>query len=218
LNGEAKDAWKAYYNAHAQEQADLEGELSAAWSKLEEYAARLALVLHFVRWAAGDPNLLKPEIVDAASMGAGIALAKWFKHEAKRVYAMLDETDAECDQRRLEEWIARKGGLTTPREVQQGCRWLKAPGAAETALEELVKAGRGSWQPAPTSATGGRPSRVFALSTPSTVYETPSKPEENAGFVDVDGVDRPETEAPATEAAADFFQDATPAGPYEERL
>jgi hypothetical protein len=131
---------------------------------------------------------------------------------------MLDETDAECDQRRLVEWIQRRGGAATAREVQQGCRWLKGPGAAETALEELVKAGRGSWQPAPSLATGGRPSRVFALFRSSTVYETPSKPEENAGFVDVDGVDSPETEAPAPEAPADFFQDTTPSGPYEERL
>jgi len=44
LTPDAKTAWKAYYNEHAQEQADMAGELSAAWSKLEEYAARLALV------------------------------------------------------------------------------------------------------------------------------------------------------------------------------
>ena len=41
LTPDAKTAWKAYFNAHAQEQTDLTGELSAAWSKLEEYAARL---------------------------------------------------------------------------------------------------------------------------------------------------------------------------------
>jgi hypothetical protein len=35
LTAEAKGVWRAYYNAHAQEQADLVGELSAAWSKLE---------------------------------------------------------------------------------------------------------------------------------------------------------------------------------------
>jgi hypothetical protein len=49
LNVEAKAAWKAYYNPHAVEQVDLAGDRAAAWSKLEEYAARLALVLHFTR-------------------------------------------------------------------------------------------------------------------------------------------------------------------------
>src|SRR5262249_21514412 len=131
LSADATTAWKAYYNAHAVEQADLAGDLAAAWSKLEEYAARLALVLHFTRWAAGDANLTKPDLVDGVSMSAGITLAQWFKHEARRVYAMLDGSDAERDQRRLMEWIGRKGGTVTAREVQQGCRWLKEPGAAE---------------------------------------------------------------------------------------
>src|SRR5262249_7999164 len=157
--------WVAYYNAHAEEQVDLAGDLSAAWSKLEESAARLALVVHFARWAAGDPTLTHPDTLDAASMTAGITLTKWFKGEARRVYAMLDESDPERDQRRLVEWIERKGGSVTAHEVQQGCRWLKAPGAAEAALEELTKAGRGTWRDAPTTPKGGRPSRVFDLST-----------------------------------------------------
>jgi hypothetical protein len=193
LSGDAQAAWIAYYNAHAAEQADLTGDMAAAWSKLEEYAARLALVVHFIRWAAGD--VANETRLDAASMNAGIVLAKWFKHEARRVYAMLDESDTERDQRRLVEWIGRKGGTATAREVQQGCRWLKEPGAAESALEELVKAGRGSWRNVPTTAKGGRPARAFVLSTPSTVYETPTKPVESEGFVDVDSVDTEEVES-----------------------
>src|SRR5262249_21903285 len=55
LSADAKGAWRAYYNANAVEQVDLTGDMAAAWSKLEEYAARLALVVHFTRWAAGDP-------------------------------------------------------------------------------------------------------------------------------------------------------------------
>jgi hypothetical protein len=144
LSADAKAAWKTYYNAHNIEQADKTGDMASVWSKLEEYAARLALVVHFIRWAAGDPNLTNSDIVDADSMNAGITLAKWFKHEARRVYMMLDESDGERDQRRLVDWIGRKGGTVTPREVQQGCRWLKEPGMAETALEGMVKAGRGT--------------------------------------------------------------------------
>src|SRR5262249_23478138 len=34
-------AWKAFYDEHAREQADLSGDLSACWSKLEGYTARL---------------------------------------------------------------------------------------------------------------------------------------------------------------------------------
>jgi hypothetical protein len=95
LSGDAKTAWKAYYNAHAIEQADLTGDMAAAWSKLEEFAARLAVVVHFTRWAAGD--VADETRLGVSSMEAGIILAKWFKHEARRVYAMLDESDAERD-------------------------------------------------------------------------------------------------------------------------
>ncbi len=216
LSADEKAAWIVYYNAHAIEQAELTGDMAAAWSKLEEYAARLALVVHFTRWAAGDPNLSKPGVVDVASMNAGIVLTKWFKHEARRVYAMLDETDAERDERRLVDWIGRKGGTVTPREAQQGCRWLKEPGAAETALEELAKAGRGSWRNVPTTAKGGRPARVFVLSTPSTIYETPLKPDDTEGFVDVDSVDGPENGRPASAGQGDLFGDPAPLGPYRD--
>ncbi len=194
LSADAKTAWKGYYNAHAIEQADLTGDMAAAWSKLEEYAARLALVVHFTRWAADDVD--DETRLDLSSMNAGITLAKWFKHEARRVYAMLDESGAERDERRLVDWIGRKGGTVTPREVQQGCRWLKEPGAGEAALEELVKAGRGTWRDVPTTAKGGRPARAFVLSTLSTVYETPAKPKETEGFVGVDSVDSTKIEGP----------------------
>jgi hypothetical protein len=182
LSASAKGTWITYYNAHAIEQVDLTGDMAAAWSKLEEYAARLALVIHFTRWAAGDMSEEKE--LDLTSMNAGIVLAKWFKHEARRIYAMLDESDPERDNRRLLDWIGRKGGTVAPREVQQGCRWLKEHGAAETALDELVKTGRGTWREVPTTAKGGRPAHVFVLSTPSTVYETSAKPDETEGLVD----------------------------------
>jgi hypothetical protein len=213
LSGDAKTAWKAYYNKHAVEQAELTGDMAAAWSKLEEYAARLALVVHFTRWAAGD--VADEARLDLSSMNAGIVLAKWFKHEARRVYTMLDESDAERDQRRLVEWIGRKGETVTVREVQQGCRWLREPGAAETALEELAKAGRGTWEQSPAGQRG-QPTRRFKLSTVSTVYGNTSFPEVSSNTVDVDGVDTPQNATLACERPASLFGDARPTGPYHD--
>jgi hypothetical protein len=145
--------------------------MAAAWSKLEEYAARLALVVHFIRWAAGD--VADESRLDLASMNAGIVLAKWFKHEARRVYAMLDESDAERDQRRLVEWIGRKGGTVTAREVQHGL-----PMAART-RRSGSRPGRAGQGRARNFALGaipinrcqrGQPTRRFKLSTPTPVY------------------------------------------------
>jgi hypothetical protein len=161
LNEEAKSAWIAYYDNHATEQAEMVGDMASAWSKLEEYAARLALVIHYARWAAGEN--VEEFVLDAHSMTAGITLAKWFKHEAKRVYAMLDETDTDRDQRRLIEWIERRGGKVTLRDVQRGYWRLRKSDAAEAALDELVKAGYGTWTHAKVGPKGGRPSQVFVL-------------------------------------------------------
>jgi hypothetical protein len=218
LNSEAKTAWTAYFNAHANEQAELSGDLAAAFSKLEECPARLALVIHFTRWAAGDPTLASADIVDLDSMAAGITLANWFKHETRRTYAMLDETDGERDQRRLVEWIDRKGGTVTAREVQMGCRWLREPGAAEAALDELAKAGRGSWEQS-QAGQRGQPTRRFKLSTVSTVNGNTVFPEENTNTVDVDIVDTAETQAgddcdPPLPRAAGFLFGPNETGPY----
>ena len=186
LADEAKRLWINYYNSHAQEQTELVGELAAAWSKFEEYAPRLALVVHFTRWAANDPTLDDEAVVDAESIMAGIRLVTWFKNEARRVYAMLGESNANRANRRLAEWIEGQGGETTINRVRQGCRWLKSPGAAEAALKNLKTASYGDWSLRPSGERGGRPPQVFRLFSLEPVNETPSLSEEIAGFVDVD--------------------------------
>ena len=191
LTPEAKTAWVAFYNDHAHEQVDLTGELSAAWSKLEEYAARLSLVIHCVRWASDDATLVSPEKLDLQSMLAGIRLVKWFKNETRRIYLQLGETEELRDDRRLVEWINCHDGTTTIRDVQRGCRWLSEPGVAEQAIEKLVKDGHGSWQPSLHDSHGGRPKKLFSL------HRVDTTPENTAGKEvksTVDTVDDPETQ------------------------
>ena len=192
LSRDAKAVWKRYYNDHAEEQTDLSGNLAAAWSKLEEYAARLALVIHFTRWAANDAELHHPDVVDVESMLAGIELAEWFKTETRRVYSLLAESDADHDQRCLADWIERKGGSVTTREVQQGHRQYRTAQDADAALDELAKTGYGGWESTPPGQPG-RPTRRFVLTTALTVYGNTLNLEENTNTVDVDSVDSPET-------------------------
>jgi hypothetical protein len=89
------------------------------------------------------------------------------------------------------EWIERKEESVTAREVQMGCRWLKESGAAEAALEQLVKAGWGNWVPTPPGQRG-QPTRRFRLSA---VNSNSSLPGENRNSVGVDTVDVPESHA-----------------------
>jgi hypothetical protein len=165
LTESGKAAWVAFYNEHAAEQDRIGGgDLAAAWSKLEGYAARLALVVHCVWAAGGGPGLEGAGAVDARSVAAGVAMVRWFGAEAARIYAVLKEGDEEREQRRLAEMVRARGGRITARELMHGCRAFR--GSAESAraeLQELVDLGWGSWEQVAPTENGGRPSEVFVL-------------------------------------------------------
>lgn len=163
LTPAAKDAWIAFYNEHAKEQAELTGDLAATWSKLEGYAARLALIVHLVRWASSDPTLEDPDVIDDRSIKAGVELSTWFGHEARRVYSILGENPEQREQRRLIELIQSCKGRVTVRQVQRSSRKYANAKDAERALEALVEAGVGIWEDPRPGPAGGRPVRRFVL-------------------------------------------------------
>lgn len=193
LADDGKRAWVAFYNAHAREQVDLCGDEAAAWAKLEGYAARLALVVHLTRRAAGDATLRDPARVDEASIAAGVVLARWFGDEARRVYAILSESDDDRETRRLVELIRRKGGDVSGRELVQASRAFRTVADAEAALAALAEAGAGSWVTPEQRGRGGPKARRFVLSPVYGVNVYRNAPDDtgNANPVDVDGVDTP---------------------------
>jgi len=162
LGPEAKEAFKAFYNEHGAEQRELVGTLAAAWSKLEAYAARLALIVHCVRVADGGPGL-DPFILDAASIEAGVRLVRWFGNEARRVYGLLHEDATEREHRELIELIERRGGAISVRELMRASRAYPQAEDAGAALDALVEAGLGRWETVEPGPQGGRPSRCFSL-------------------------------------------------------
>ena len=189
LHGE--QAFATFYNEHANEQAELEGKLSALWAKLEEVAGRLALIVHLVRCAANDSSLVSEVVVDATSIEIGVALARWFAHEGRRIYETFDESPEERDLRQAIEIIGRKGGRITARDLSKASRRFADSEVAELALNQLVAAGGGHWETLGTTSRGGRPSQVFCLS----VGETPTEPEENRGFGYADSISVAENES-----------------------
>jgi hypothetical protein len=157
LTPEGRAAWIDFYNAHANEQAELTGDLAAASSKLEGYTARLAQVVHFVRWAAGDSTLRNADEVDEQSIGAGVELSRWFGHEARRVYAMLGESEEDRGRRQLVELLRRVGGSATIRELMRSSRMFKKAEDVELALVGLAEAGLGRWEHDDHHGGRGRP-------------------------------------------------------------
>ena len=177
MTPEAKREWIRFYNEHGQEQAGLSGDLSAAWSKLEGGAARLALVIHYARWAGSCDWAADAGPVDAEAIGAGVALSRWFGNEARRVYSRLAEDEDQQEQRELIELIERQPGReTTVRELQRTVpEYRNSAEDAEKALTRLAEVGLGSWI---VNETAGRPATVFRLDMPATCDRSIEIPEE----------------------------------------
>jgi hypothetical protein len=187
LADDGKRAWVTFYNEHAGEQVNLSGDEAAAWSKLEGYAARLALVIHLTRWAAGDATLRDASRVDGASIAAGVVLARWFGDEARRVYAILGESDEGRESRRLVEWIERKGGTVTVRDLTRGPREYRGdPERAAKAMGKLVARGVAVWVHDDPGSRGGRPAdrvRLVSNGDSGDGDETPANAEVRADSV-----------------------------------
>jgi len=185
LADDARPVWIRFVNAHGQETAELTGPLAAAFSKLEGYAARLALLIALARWAE-DPGTLGigPVAVDTASVQAGIAIVEWAKNETRRIYCMLAEDEEQQAMREVLELVERRGGTVTARELQQTWHCATAQ-EAEEILHNMVAAGMGCWVSMPPGPRGGRPSKCFRLAsrghqeagrqaeTDGSCYETP---------------------------------------------
>jgi hypothetical protein len=165
LSSTGERAWIDWYDRHGREQAGLTGDLAAASSKLEGYAARLALVLHLVREAATDATEVSSvsSTVDANDIAAAVQLVEWFGREAERVYAVLGETGRESEDRQLVELIVCRRGSITARDLQKSSRRYRTADDADLALQRLVDAGRGYWDDVPTGPHGGRPTRILRL-------------------------------------------------------
>lgn len=185
---EAREVWATWYDIHGAEQADQTGDLAAAWSKLESYALRLALVVLL----AGDPDATQ---LDAPAMRAGIRLVEWFKHETRRVYAAMDEDKAAKANRELVELIQRKGGDISGRELVHASRKIKTVEQAEAALQGLADAGLGDWIQPSQQGRGHPPARRLTLTDQQrprvNVNSNPAHDPASGNSVDVDNVDAP---------------------------
>ncbi len=93
LSEEALTLFKQYVDRNGQEQFDLEGEQAAAWSKLEEIPARLALIFHCICGTQGSFG--QASECHENLMQSAIQLADWFKQEIRRVYLVMQESETD---------------------------------------------------------------------------------------------------------------------------
>ncbi len=161
LDEDAHKAWIVFYDEHADRQAEVhEGDLAAAFAKLEGYAARFALLLHFMKWATLPK--FQGDAIGEDSISAGVELARWFCDETERICAMFVDSDDEDSE--LIGHIRSLGGSVTIRDLQRGSRRFRMKSDEIRAmLDELVQRGVGFWEHLPPQAQGGHPIELFRL-------------------------------------------------------
>jgi hypothetical protein len=207
LSPEAKRAWVEFHDLHADELAEHAGDLAAAWSKLRDVAARIALIVHETRIAAGEKA--DEYEVDVESMRRAITLVDWLKYETRRVYRILGESDVDQAARQADEklfsWIRRRGGAATAREVVAGCRWIPTVDTAKAALDRLEASGAGHWQDRPAGSPGSKPIRMFML-VAAPPPPTPQAETAREADADADAADADTADTAGAEAAGEFVE------------
>ncbi|MCH7591787.1 MAG: DUF3987 domain-containing protein [Planctomycetes bacterium] len=185
MSVDAKARWVEFYNDFAGSQNEAGDDLAAAFSKIEAYAARFALVHHFVRWAT-EPGF-NAQAIGPESIDFGITLARWFAHECERVYRALGRTEtSEQQQRRdLIDFIRSRGGFVTARVLQRGGPCFSTAAEAGAALDDLASNGLGVWEFLKPPGKGGRPSKRFRLTDSSGTDTTDAEDTETTGSVSV---------------------------------
>lgn len=187
MTPEAKQVFVTWHDLHARETANLtDDHLRAHWSKLNGTCARIALL--FACTEVVDQGSVSAVSMD--SMQRAIHVTDWLKAESARIYAGLGMPVGDKARRRLVEWIERRGGNATVRDLTHGMWTFRgnAP-AARAALDELVEAEVGRWDCSGPGPKGGHPAEQFKLTHTDDITITATLPERgaNGGSGDGDG-------------------------------
>ncbi len=227
LAPDARKAFIAFYNANGEDMEVAADDEAAAFSKLEAYALRFALLFHVCRHRGKS----KDSPIARSDVEAAIRLTAWFKAETERCYALLAETSEVRRSRDLAEVVLRlahrlaerrgDGQLrVTPRDLQNhNTRKFRRVEDAELALETLVADGFGRWEQAPRPSRGGHAVSFYVpLPTSDTSYTRSS--DESPSASDTTSYTRPnssDTRQPGSRAdfdATTCFEGACDENPF----
>jgi hypothetical protein len=164
MSHKAKERFIRFVDEHADEAVELSGDLSAAWSKLKGATARLALIFECIKTIAANPYATPLDVkVGVESVESAITLVNWFKLEAARIYESFNE-DEGCEKfGTIIDYIEKKGGAVTARDLMRGGPCLKDTGQAQRVLNEMISEGLGRWRYKEMTKRGGKPKAEFVL-------------------------------------------------------
>ena len=141
LSDDAMKVWEPFFNANQQLVHKSEGQNAYPLAKHDQYALRIALILHVIE-NAGKSEL--PEISEG-TVKAAVEITHWFRDETLRVYDIFDQATDESKMKDLLYLIGlRDDGKITVRDLQRS-NSKRYPNAefVSQALQELADTGRG---------------------------------------------------------------------------
>jgi hypothetical protein len=178
LTPDGRAAWQAFTRRHAAEvnAADFPECLRGPWSKLRGYCGRLALIVHFLRWACGEVEGDRAD-VDGESLRRGALLVDYFKAHARKVYAQLDADPRAAVARKLLRWVTQGNrGTFTRRDAYRALRGPRCRSVddVEPIISLVEKHGFVRALPSPERHTAGRHPSPGYESHPSLLGQNPA--------------------------------------------
>jgi len=148
LNESGKEAFKGFVDDLANEMntANLPPRIVGVCAKLRGYAARFALIIHFLRWAAGELEEGWGEgCVDEEDVRRAVALCRYFKSHAMVVHGSLRRSEEDKRVEAFLSWMERHGMTeVSPRDVvRANVAGIKKSSDAKRLMEAVADRGYG---------------------------------------------------------------------------
>lgn len=144
LTGRADAEWAYHYDKHYAAVAAqmIPKAMEPAWNKLEVYAGRMALVLHLLRYAAGE---VASEEVDEVSVAGAWILVDYFWDNFRRVHKYTTSDHIDQQAQAVVQWMKnRKIQGCTARDMQRAeVGGIKGSSDARRLIEHMVDRGYG---------------------------------------------------------------------------
>lgn len=124
LNQSGRDEWKRFTERHASEMnsTGFPPHLAGPWSKLRGMTARIALILHLMRWTCDGG---KEGMIDGLAIHDASKVTTYLKDHARRVHACMGSDPRLADARKVLQWIlAERLQRFTTRDVYRKFRGL----------------------------------------------------------------------------------------------
>ncbi|QEG25141.1 YfjI family protein [Mariniblastus fucicola] len=143
LDEAAMNVWERFFNENQELIHLSESEDAYPLAKHDQYALRIALVLHAIKHA----GVVDLPAISKETLEAAVGIVHWFRNETMRVYRIFDTRSDEAKQKDLVCFIARRNkGTITVRELQNSnSKKYPTADSARISLNRLAEDGFGSF-------------------------------------------------------------------------